>query len=283
MIHFRSWLKLIKIGPKLWPPECSQGFSMIWPTDLVFDLVWPIFKLDRDIVKMIILSKFVENWTWTVVSKVFTMSFYDLTYWPRFWPGMIHFRSSLKLIKIGPKLWPPEFSKGFCMIWPTDLVFDLVWPIFKLDRDIVKMIILSKFVENWTWTVVSKVFTMFFYDLIYWPSFWPDMIHIQSWSSIDEDWTKTVAARVFKRFFYDLTYWPSFLRFLQPRRKKIAILQVAFRKSYLLVISVIVCYVKMVFGCLIKCVTKLKAKWMFLLTCGDSILQKGCWVSECSN
>ena len=48
----------MKIGQKLWSLECSQGFSMIWPTDLVFDPTLPIFKLDLDIVKMIILSKF---------------------------------------------------------------------------------------------------------------------------------------------------------------------------------------------------------------------------------
>ena len=56
------------IGPKLWLLECSKGFSMIWPTDLVFDPGRSIFELDSDIVKMIILSKFDENWTWTVVS-----------------------------------------------------------------------------------------------------------------------------------------------------------------------------------------------------------------------
>ena len=27
----------MKIGQKLWPLECSQGFSLIWPTDLVLD------------------------------------------------------------------------------------------------------------------------------------------------------------------------------------------------------------------------------------------------------
>ena len=83
-------------------------------------------------------------------------------------------------------------------------------------------------------------------NLTYWPSFWPNMTHIQSkfdedWtktvaSSVDkvflwfdlliyfltqddpysiltkfyEDWTKTVASRVFRRFFYEVTYWPSF-------------------------------------------------------------------------
>ena len=60
----------MKIGPKLWPLECSQGFSMIWPTDLVFDRTSPIFETEWDIVKMIILSKFDDNQTKAVVSRV---------------------------------------------------------------------------------------------------------------------------------------------------------------------------------------------------------------------
>ena len=67
-----SIASLMKIGPKLWSLKCSQGFSMIWPTDLVFDPTWPIFELDRDIDKMIILSKFDDDWAKTVASRVFT-------------------------------------------------------------------------------------------------------------------------------------------------------------------------------------------------------------------
>ena len=124
IIHIQSWLSLINISPKLLSPECSQDFSMIWPTDLVFDLAWPIFELDWNTVKMIILSKFDEDWTWTLISKVFTKFFFDLIYWPSFWPDMIHIRSWPSFMKIGPKLWPLECSKGFSMIWSADLVFD---------------------------------------------------------------------------------------------------------------------------------------------------------------
>ena len=42
------------------------------------------------------------------------------------------------------------------------------------------MIILSKFDKNWTKTVASRVFTRFFSDLAYWPSFWPNMTHIMN-------------------------------------------------------------------------------------------------------
>ena len=141
------WTSLMKIGPKLRPLEGSQGFSMICSTDLVFDPTFPIFELDRDIVKMIILTQFHEDWTKTVASRVFTRLSYDLTYWPRFWPVMTHIRtwpryfqdnhSEQSLMKIGPKLWPPECSQGFSMIWPSDLVFDPKRSIFKLGWELV--------------------------------------------------------------------------------------------------------------------------------------------------
>ena len=166
--------------------------------------------------------------TWS--SRVFTRFFYDLTYWPTFWPDMTHIQTWPRYYHddhseqvwwwLDHKLWPLECSQGFSMIWPTDLLFDPTWPIFELDRDIVMMIILSKFDDDWTKTVASRMFTRFFYDLTYWPTFWSDMTHIQSWPTYYHydhseqlwcnDWTKTVVSRVFTRFFYDLTYWPTF-------------------------------------------------------------------------
>ena len=139
---------------------------------------------------MIILSKFDDDWTKTVASGVFTKFFYDLTYWPCFLTQhhpysniteiLSRWSFCLSLMKIGPKLWHLKWSQGFSMIWPIDLVFDQTWPIFELDRDIVKMIIPSTFDEDWTKTVASIVFTRFFHDLTYWPCFWPDMTHVRS-------------------------------------------------------------------------------------------------------
>ena len=45
----------MKIKAKLWILEGEQGFELLWPSDLVFDSTWPIFKLDRDIIKTNIL------------------------------------------------------------------------------------------------------------------------------------------------------------------------------------------------------------------------------------
>ena len=187
-----------------------------------FFMIWLLTKFLTWDNPYSILTKLEEDWTKTVASRVFTRFFYDLTYWPSFWPNITHTQSWLSLIKTGAKLWPLECSQvffydltywpsfwpgmihilswpssmkigqilwpqecshGFSMIWPTDLVLDPMSPIFELD----KMIVLSKFNEDWTKTVASRVFTRFFYDLTYWPTFWPDMTNIQSWPRYCQD------------------------------------------------------------------------------------------------
>ena len=101
---FWASLKLIRL--KMWPLECSQGFSMIWSCDLFFE------PHDR-----------VSN-----LSEILSRT----SLW-----------ASLKLI--GLKMWPLECSQGFSMIWSSDLLFDPTWSSFKLEWDFVKDIIVSKF------------------------------------------------------------------------------------------------------------------------------------------
>ena len=60
----------MKIGTKLWPLECKQDFTLIWPGDLLFDPTQPIIELVRDIIKTNILSKFEEDWGKIVASSV---------------------------------------------------------------------------------------------------------------------------------------------------------------------------------------------------------------------
>ena len=49
----------------MWPLECPQGISLVWPRDLVFDLRWSKFELIRDFIKTNIPAKFwVEKKTW---------------------------------------------------------------------------------------------------------------------------------------------------------------------------------------------------------------------------
>ena len=66
------------------------------------------------------------------------------------------------------------------MIWTSDLVFDPTWPIFKLVRDFIKANSLTKSHEYQTENVAPKVYTRFFQDLTWWPSFWPNVTHFQT-------------------------------------------------------------------------------------------------------
>ena len=156
MIHIQFW----PIFYEDWTKNC--GPASVQKVFLWFDLLTQFLTRDDP---YSILAKFVKDWAKTVASRVFTRFFHDLIYWPGFWPGMIHIQSCPSLMKIGPKLWPLECSQGFSMICPTDLVFDQRSPIFKLDWDMFKMIILSKFDEYWTKTLASRVFTRFFHEL----------------------------------------------------------------------------------------------------------------------
>ena len=81
----------------MWPLEWTQAFSMIWPSDLLFDLTWPNFELVRDFVKNNILTKFQVDWTENVGSGVYTSVFYDLTWWPTFWSHVAQFQTWSKI------------------------------------------------------------------------------------------------------------------------------------------------------------------------------------------
>ena len=126
LVGFKVWSSLMKTGSKLWPLECQQGFSLIWPTDLVFDPTWPRFELGLKIIEMNILTKSDEDWVKTVTARVLTRFFFDLTYWPSFWPHVTQIRTwprdhlrwtfSLRLIKIWSKLWQLECQQGFSLI-----------------------------------------------------------------------------------------------------------------------------------------------------------------------
>ena len=77
-----------------------------------------MIKIDRDIIKTNILTKFKE----------------DLT----------------KKVAL-------ECKQDFSKIWPSDLLFDPTQPMIELDRDIIKTNILSKFEEVWDKNIVPRV------------------------------------------------------------------------------------------------------------------------------
>ena len=46
-----------------------QIFSKIWPSDIVFDPIWPIFTLVQELIDTNIMAKFHEYRTENVASK----------------------------------------------------------------------------------------------------------------------------------------------------------------------------------------------------------------------
>ena len=53
----------------------SIGSSMIWPSDLLFDLTWPIFKNVQDFIEAKTLTKFHEYQIKNLVSRAYTRLF----------------------------------------------------------------------------------------------------------------------------------------------------------------------------------------------------------------
>ena len=69
----------------------------------------------------------------------------------------------------------------FYIFGQCDLVFDPKWPIFKSDLEVIKIHVRNNFHDDRIKTVTSTAMTRFFYDLTQWPSFWPELTHIQTW------------------------------------------------------------------------------------------------------
>ena len=91
---------------KMWPLKCTQSFSKIWTSEIVFDQTWPMLGLVRDFIKTSILTKFNDYHTENVATRAYIF---------------------------------------FSRIWPSDLVFDQTWPISELIWNFNKTNILTKF------------------------------------------------------------------------------------------------------------------------------------------
>ena len=46
----------------MWPLEHQHGFPLIWPGELVFDIKWPSFKLDLEIINTNIFSNIYDDY-----------------------------------------------------------------------------------------------------------------------------------------------------------------------------------------------------------------------------
>ena len=76
------------------------------------------------------------------------------------------------------------------MIWPGDLVFDLKWPSFELDLEIIKTNILNNIYEDYFKNVTSRVL---------------EIIKTNILSKIHNDYLTNVTSRVLLIFSFDLT------------------------------------------------------------------------------
>ncbi|KAH3886924.1 hypothetical protein DPMN_010937 [Dreissena polymorpha] len=93
----------------------------------VFLPIRTIFELNRHIQKTHVLTKFHEDWTKNVTSRVFTYVHY------------IHIEKTTRPL--------------------TAMFFSPIWTIFELVRDINETNVLTKFHDDWAIIVTSRVFT----------------------------------------------------------------------------------------------------------------------------
>ena len=204
----------------MWLLELTQGFSKIWPTDLVFHPSWPIFKLVRDIIRANILSNFQEYWTENMASRAYTTFFLDLTWWPCFWFNMAHFHTISRYIHDKHS---DHFSRvldwkwGLYSVQKVFLRFDLV-TYFLTPHDPISILIqiLSRqtfwpcFTSIWLkmWPLqhtqgFSKIWPS---DLVFDPT-WPnftlvrDFIKTNIQTNFHKYLTENVASRAYTRFF----------------------------------------------------------------------------------
>ena len=68
------------INSKRRPLERQQGFPLIWPGDLVSDIMRPSFKLDLEIIKTNILSNIYDDFLKNVTSGMLTSFPFDLAW-----------------------------------------------------------------------------------------------------------------------------------------------------------------------------------------------------------
>ena len=203
----------------MWLLELTQGFSKIWPSDLVFHLSWPIFKPVRDIIKENILSNFQEYWTENMACRAYTMFFLDLTWWPSFWP-MAHFHT---ISRYNQDKHSDHFSRvldwkcGLYSVQKVFLRFDLVTlfltphhPISISSKILSRQTFRPNFTSIWLkmWHLertqsFSKIWPS---DLVFDPT-WPNFNLVQDFmktnilTKFHEDRTENVASRAYTRFF----------------------------------------------------------------------------------
>ena len=158
--------------------DCFKNVTSRVFTRFSFDLArWPSFlpqvtsfELDLELIKTNILSKIHDDCFKNLTARVLTRFSFDLAWWPSFWPKVIQFQT-----------WPRNHQDkhfeqdSWWLLQKSDLVFDSKLPSFKLDLEIIKTNILSKIHDDCFKNVTARVLTPFSFDLVQWPSFWPQV------------------------------------------------------------------------------------------------------------
>ena len=72
------------------PLWCTKSFSVIWPSDLVFEPALCVSDLVLDIIRRNIWTKFKKYSMENEAYNVCTRFFLDYTYWPSFLPEEAH-------------------------------------------------------------------------------------------------------------------------------------------------------------------------------------------------
>ena len=137
-----------------WPRFCQGGW-WFWARVFTRFFLWfdsltsfftrhdPYAKVSS-FVKVIIPSKFGPKF---FTSRVFTSFFYDLTYWPTIFPDITHIWTWCRLHQ-GNSSEQISWILGL-KLWPLVSTFDPTQPLFELELDFVKVIILSYYHGDW--------------------------------------------------------------------------------------------------------------------------------------
>ncbi|KAH3727004.1 hypothetical protein DPMN_052928 [Dreissena polymorpha] len=145
----------------------------------VFQANVTIFELIQDIIETNLLTKFHEDWTINVASRVFTMFYYSHKYShirknaPPL--GSHVFQANVTIFELMQDIIETNLPTKFHEDWtinvafrvltrktpppPGGHVFSPIWTIFESIRDINEINVLTKYHDDWAKIVTSRVFT----------------------------------------------------------------------------------------------------------------------------
>ncbi|KAH3736289.1 hypothetical protein DPMN_042852 [Dreissena polymorpha] len=150
----------------------------------VFQANVTLFTLIQDIIKTNLLTKFHEDWTINLASRVFTRFYYGYILKTTCPPGGYVFSLIWTIFELIRDINQTNVLKTTCP--PGGHVFSLIWTIFELIRDINETNVLTMFHDDWAKIVTSRVFTR--------------NTALPPGGHLHEDWASNVTSTVFTSF-----------------------------------------------------------------------------------